>query len=181
MGGRIHRSVSGAFVSDRSEARDGQGSDVPMVSVSSCYSQTVVEGAGETGLNGWVVNQYFDDPQGETPEAVQYREIMGQYAGADANLSGFAPVAFTNIMTAYNNVLQPLGFEGATAEAIVEKVTDPAGGKVFMGPEYQCRQPDAPFAAICNYNLQWFDIENGKLTNPTGFEDITATIVAGIS
>ena len=64
MGGRIHRSVSAAFVSDRSEARDGQGSDVPMVSVSSCYSQTVVEGAGETGLNGWVVNQYFDDPQG---------------------------------------------------------------------------------------------------------------------
>ena len=56
---------------------------------------------------------------------------------------------------------------------------DPAGGKVFMGPQYQCGSAGAPFAAICNYQLQWFDL-GGKLTEPTGFVDITATIVAGI-
>jgi branched-chain amino acid transport system substrate-binding protein len=157
-------------------ARQSQQSDLPMVSVSSCYSQSIIDEVGEDGLNGWVVNQYFDDPQGDTPDAQTYQQAMETYAGPDANLSGFAPVSFTNVMTMYTNVLEPLGFEGATVEAIMEKVDDPAGGKVFMGPEYQCSQPDAPFAAICNYQLQWFEIEGGKLTNPTGFVDIIPTI-----
>jgi branched-chain amino acid transport system substrate-binding protein len=157
-------------------ARQSQQSDLPMVSVSSCYSQSIIDEVGEDGLNGWVVNQYFDDPRGDTPDAQTYQQAMETYAGPDANLSGFAPVSFTNVMTMYTNVLEPLGFEGATVEAIMEKVDDPAGGKVFMGPEYQCSQPDAPFAAICNYQLQWFQIEGGKLTNPTGFVDIIPTI-----
>src|SRR4051812_48913687 len=102
-----------------------------MVSVSACYSKATVDGAGADALNGWVVNQNFDDPQGTTPEAKTYQDVMHKYAGADANLSGFAPVVFNDFMTFYNNALSPLGFDGATTDAIVAKVKDPAGGKVF--------------------------------------------------
>ena len=149
------------------KARDSQQSQVPMVSVSSCYSKAVLDGAGTNGLNGWTVNQYFDDPQGTTPDAVTYQTVMKQYAGADANLSGFAPVAFSNMMTAYNNVLTTLGPD-ATSDKISTQMADPAGGQVFMGPKYVCGATDNPYSAICNYNLQWFAISAGKLTNPTG-------------
>ena len=161
------------------QARNSQQSDLTMVSVSSCYSKTVLDGAGAGGLDGWVVNQYFDDPQGETEDATTYREVMATYAPADANLSGFAPVVFSDMMTVYDSVLTPLGFEGATTEAIVEKVKDPAGGKVFMGPDYKCGVAGAPFVAVCNYQLQWFKVAGGKLTEPTGFVDVTETIKIG--
>jgi ABC-type branched-subunit amino acid transport system substrate-binding protein len=162
------------------KARDSQQSDVPMVSVSSCYSGAVLQGAGQNGLDGWVVNQYFDDPSGDSDAAQIYQSKMKQYAGADANLSGFAPVAFSNVMTVYNNLLQEEGPD-ATAEQLVTKVSDPAGGKVFMGPDYQCGAAENPYKAICNYNLQWFEIEAGKLTNPTGFVDLRPTIKAAQS
>src|SRR5262249_21270476 len=99
-----------------------------------------------------------------------------KYAGADANLSGFAPVVFNDFMTFYNNALKPLGFAGATTDAIVAKVKDPAGGKVFMGPDYTCGTAGAPYKAICNYNSHWFDIKDGKLANPTDWLDLTDTI-----
>ena len=52
----------------------------------------------------------------------------------------------------------------------------PPAGRCSWGPSTSASQPDAPFAAICNYQLQWFEIEGGKLTNPTGFVDIIPTI-----
>ena len=78
-------------------------------------------------------------------------------------------------MTAYNNVLTTLGPD-ATSDKISTQMVDPAGGQVFMGPKYVCGAPDNPYSAICNYNLQWFAINAGKLTNPTGFVDIRPTI-----
>jgi len=158
------------------KARQTQQSDVPMVSVSACYSQATIDGAGADGFNGWVVNQNFDDPQGDSPDAKTYQDTMHRYAGANANLSGFAPVVFNDFVTLHTNVLKPLGFAGATSDAIVAKVKDTAGGKVFMGPNYACGKPDAPFKAICNYNSHWFQIKDGKLTDPTEYVDLTPTI-----
>jgi branched-chain amino acid transport system substrate-binding protein len=158
------------------KARASQQSNVPMVSVSACFSKATIDGAGAAALNGWVVNQNFDDPQGTSPDAKIYQDTMHKYAGADANLSGFAPVVFSDFMTVYNNALKPLGFDGATTDAIVTKVSDPAGGKVFMGPNYTCGVAGAPFKAICNYHSHWFSIVDGKLANPTEFVDLTDTI-----
>ena len=59
---------------------------------------------------------------------------------------------------------------------ISTQMVDPAGGQVFMGPKYRRGAADNPYSAICNYNLQWFAINAGKLTNPTGFVDIRPTI-----
>jgi len=163
------------------QARDSQQSDMTMVSVSSCYSASVLEGAGENGLDGWVVNQYFEDPHGDTPDAQTYQRAMAEYAGDDANLSGFAPTTFSNMMTLYDNLLSQMTYDEATTEALVARVEDPAGGQVFMGPTYVCGAPDAPFAAICNVNLQWFEVSEGVLTNPTGYLDLTDVILVGQS
>jgi branched-chain amino acid transport system substrate-binding protein len=158
------------------KARDSQQSTVPMVSVSACYSQATVQGAGQSALNGWTVNQNFDDPQGDSPDAKTFQDTMHKYAGANANLSGFAPVVFNDLITLYTNILKPLGYEGSTTDKIVAKVKDPAGGKVFMGPTYKCAVTGAPFKAICNYYSHWFAIKEGKLTNPTPWVDLTDTI-----
>jgi len=159
------------------KARDSQQSKIPVVSVSTCYSAATLKGAGNSSMDGWIVNQYFEDPQGDTPDAQTYRRVMGQYAGANANLSGFAPVAFVDMMTTYNSLLKPLGF-GATTDKIATKIADPAGGKIFMGPNYVCGAPGAPYPAICNFQLQYFHVQGGKLTQGTGFIDITPTIKA---
>jgi branched-chain amino acid transport system substrate-binding protein len=157
------------------KARDSQQSKVPVVSVSTCYSQATLKGAGNSGLDGWIVNQYFEDPQGDSPDAQTYRQVMGKYAGPNANLSSFAPVSFVDMMTSYTTLLKPLGFS-ATTDQIVAKIKDPAGGKIFMGPKYVCGAPGAPYTAICNFQLQYFTVQAGKLTQPTGFIDITPTI-----
>lgn len=168
--------VSSSNCISLAKARESQQSDLPMVSVSACYSKATVEGAGESALNGWIVSQNFDDPQGDSDDANLYQDTMHKYAGADANLSGFAPVVFNDFMTLYNSILEPLGYDGATVDKILAKVKDPAGGKVFMGPDYKCGVADAPFKAICNYNSHWFKIVDGKLTEPTEFVDLTDTI-----
>lgn len=158
------------------KARLSQQSTVPMVSVSACYSQATIDGAGEGGMNGWRVTQNFEDPQGTSADAHTYQTVMKKYAPSGANLSGFAPVAFVDMMTMYVNILKPLGYDGSTLDKIVAKVKDPAGGKVFMGPTYKCGVAGAPFVAICNYNTQWFSVKDGKLTDPTGFVDLVPTI-----
>ncbi|HKA04019.1 MAG TPA: hypothetical protein VKD67_06800 [Acidimicrobiales bacterium] len=158
------------------KARESQQSDVPMVSVSACYSQATVQGAGAPALNGWTVNQNFDDPQGDSPDAKTYQDTMHKYAGANANLSGFAPVVFNDFLTFYTNILKPLGYAGSTTDKVVAKAKDSAGGKVFMGPNYKCGEADAPYKAICNYNSHWFAIKDGKLTSPTPWVDLTDTI-----
>ena len=168
--------VSSANCISLAKARDSQQSTVPMVSVSTCYSASTLQGAGTSGLNGWTVNQYFDDPQGDAPDAKVYQDTMHKYAGANANLAGFAPVVFSDLLTAYTTVLKPLGYAGDTTDKIVAKVKDPAGAKVFNGPNYKCAVAGAPFAAICNYNMHWFAIKDGKLTNPTPWVDLTDTI-----
>jgi branched-chain amino acid transport system substrate-binding protein len=173
--------VSSSNCISLAKARQSQSSDVPMVSVSACYSKATVDGAGEGALNGWFVNQNFDDPQGDTADAKMYQSSMAKYAGADANLSGFAPVAFADVMTFYNNVLKPLGYDGSTTAKILEKVKDPAGGTVFMGPNYKCGAADAPYKAICNYNLQWFGVKDGKLADGTGFTDLIPTIKVALA
>ena len=161
------------------QARDSQQSDVTMVSVSSCFNASVIEGAGQSGLNGWVVNQYYDDPTGDSEDAQTYQQAMATYAGEDANLSGFAPITFSNMMTLYRNVFSQMTYDEATVDAIVAKLEDPAGGTVFMGPSYVCKAPDAPFAAICNVSLRWFEVEEGVLTNPTDYVDLTEIIRIG--
>jgi hypothetical protein len=158
------------------KARASQQSTIPVVSVSTCYSKATLDGAGVNGLDGWIVNQYFDDPQGTTADAQTYQRVMHQYGGANADTGGFAPVAFADVMTFHASILKPLGFANLTTEKIVAKVKDPAGGKVFMGPKYTCGAADAPYSAICNYQLQFFKIKGGKLTEGTGFVDITPTI-----
>lgn len=163
------------------KARLSQQSDVPMVSVSACYSKATVDGAGADALNGWFVNQNFDDPSGDSADAKTFQAAMKTYAGADANLSGFAPVAFADVMTFYANILKPLGYDGSTTEKILAKVKDAAGGKVFMAKDYKCGATDSPYKAICNYNLQWFGIKDGKLADPTGFVDLIPTIKVALA
>lgn len=160
------------------KARLSQQSKVPMVSVSACYSKATIDGAGAEALNGWTVTQNFEDPQGTSADAKEFQAAMTKYAPAGANLSGFAPVGFVDVMTVWSNVLKPLG-ASATVDKVVAKVKDPAGGKVFMGPTYKCGAAGAPYAAICNYQTQFFAVKDGKLSDPTGFIDLTETIKIG--
>jgi len=158
------------------KARASQQSTVPVVSVSTCYSKATIDGAGQNGLDGWIVNQYFDDPAGDTADAKLYQRVMKQYGGPNVDMGGFAPIAFSDVVTFTNNALKPIGFDKLTTKAVVDKVRDPAGGKVFMGPDYKCGAADAPYTAICNYQLQFFKVKAGALTAGTGFIDIAPTI-----
>ena len=91
---------------------EGQQSDVTMVSVSSCYSADRARGHGrdrpERVGRQPVLRRPARDDAGRHDVSGRSWEVRP----ADANLSGFAPVVFTDMMTVYTNVLKPLGFEG---------------------------------------------------------------------
>lgn len=159
------------------KARYSQQSSVPMVSVSACYSQKTIDGAGAPALNGWTVTQNYDDPQGDSADAKLYQAQMAKYAGPTANLGGFAPVAFSDVLTVYNNALKPLGYDGSiVGTKVSDKVRAAGGGKVFMGPSYKCGAADSPYPAVCNYQTHFFHVKDGKLTQPTPFIDLIPTI-----
>ncbi len=157
------------------KARNSQSASVPMISVSACFSQNVIDAVGKDGLSGWKVDQKFENPEGTTKDAVVYQRVMKKYAGDKANLLGFAPPSYSNLMTVYTNALKPLG-AGVTSASLIAKMKDPAGGKVFMGGRYQCRVAGQPYAAICNYQTSWASVVEGKLVDPTAFVDLSSVI-----
>ena len=157
------------------QARNSQRSSIPMISVSACFSSNVINAVGKEGLNGWRVDQKFENPEGTTKDALTYQRVMKKYAGDKANLLGFAPPSFANLVTVYTNALKPLG-AGVTTASLVEKMKDPAGGKVFMGGRYQCRKSGDPYPAICNYQTSWASVVEGKLEDPTAFVDLGPAI-----
>lgn len=137
-----------------------QGNEVPIVSQLTCYDNTMKEQIG-AALEGWHIGLLTLDPEGDSEDAELFRRVMTDYVGEDADLTGFSPVGFQTIMTVYNNVLEPTGYDGLVdsatgeykAEVIQERMSDPEGGELFLGGHYQCGLD--PFTAVCDYHSGW--------------------------
>jgi hypothetical protein len=63
------------------------------------------------------------------------------------------------MMTMYENVLEPLGYEGLVndedsynRDALREQLLEP--GQLFLGGDYQCGEP--PFPSACDYHTGWY-------------------------
>lgn len=160
------------------QARESQGSDLPVLTTSSCVQQQIIDAAGADAIEGWLVNFYLENPFGDTPDAELYRTVMETYAPEGAQLTGFAATSFADTITWYSNVLLKLGYDNLTSEAVTTTLRDPAGGKVFMGPNYDCAS-EGPYPAICNYSVRFYEIHDGKLGDAASdFVDARSYITA---
>lgn len=153
------------------QAQAAQHSHVPVVTVSTCFNSSVLK-ATNGEMDGWIESsQTMQNPQGTTADAKIFQAVMAKYAPGSI-LNGFAPVTFENIMTTYQSVLEPLGFANITPTNIEKQITNPSGGKIFLGTTYKCPGA-APYPAICNTQARFFKIEGNNVTAPTPVVDVT--------
>jgi len=146
------------------QAQASQHSHVPVVTVSTCFDASVLK-ATHGEMNGWIESsQTMENAQGTSADAKIYQAVMAKYAPTSI-LNGFAPVTFENIMTTYQSVLEPLGFANITPANIEKQITNPAGGKIFLGTTYKC--PGTPYPAVCNTQARFYKIEGNNVTSPT--------------
>jgi len=169
--------LSGPNCVSLASASASQGNPSKIVLVGPCDSSTVYQATGKE-MNGWIVTGSGPNPLGTSVQAKLYQQIMHKYAGAKANLSGFAPATFMNVMTAYLSVLKPLAGKTIDKASLIRQVTDSAGGNVFLGGKYKC--PGVPFRAVCSYEVNYFTIENDNLVNGTSMVDTAPALQAAI-
>jgi branched-chain amino acid transport system substrate-binding protein len=127
------------------KAAQAEGNTAPVFAQALCSSPEIAAQAGGAG-NGWIVASNAPDPLGSTPQAVLYQTEMKKYAGANANLGGFADFGFLNVMQAYLALLKPLGYDQLTT-ANIERQAQQAS-PLFLGSPgstFQCgQQPKMP-------------------------------------
>jgi len=145
------------------QVAERQGNELPIVSQLTCYNRTMREQIG-AALEGWHIGLLTHNPEGDTEDAELFREVINGFEGDDADMTGFVPVSFQNMMTMYNNVLKPLGYDGLVNEdgsfnrdALIEELNEP--GQLFLGGEYQCGEP--PFPSACDYRSGWYVVGPG--------------------
>jgi branched-chain amino acid transport system substrate-binding protein len=111
----------------------------PVLANQTCYSPSVLKSAGKN-MVGWKVTELTADQAGDTPDAELYRKIASQYAvNGEKVEGGQAALAFSTMMTTYNNILKPLAGKDITPASVEALVKGPAKtGKITLGGDYSC-------------------------------------------
>ncbi len=162
------------------QSAKAQNSHTPIITVATCNDPSVFKAAG-SDMDGWTTAFYGNSPTGATPEAKLYQAVLKKYAGANANLGAFAPSTYSNVMTDYLQVLEPLGYSNLTTAKILAQVKNPKGGKVSLfGISYNCNGT-LPFKSVCGYQVTYFDFKGTQLVNQRPFISVEPTLkLAGV-
>jgi branched-chain amino acid transport system substrate-binding protein len=162
------------------QSAKSQNSHTPIVTVATCNDPSVFKAVG-SDMNGWTTAFYGNNPSGNTAQAKLFRYVMSKYGGSNPSLGGFAPSTYSNVMTDYLQVLKPLGYSKLTVANVVKQAKDPAGGTVALfGNHYNC-SGTLPFAAVCGYQVNYFDFKGSSLVNQRPFVSVEPTLkLAGI-
>lgn len=138
-----------------------QNLKTPVIANQTCYAPDVLAAAGEN-MVGWKVTQLTADPMGETEDAVLYRKIMSTYAKGTEPGAGQAALAFSTVMTTYNNILKPMGSSEVTSKAVKDALAGPAKtGKVALGGNYECGGTVAALPTVCGWGIYMYEIGPG--------------------
>ncbi|UVF76940.1 ABC transporter substrate-binding protein [Gordonia mangrovi] len=138
-----------------------QNLNTPVIANQTCYAPDVLAAAGEN-MVGWKVTQLTADPMGETEDAVLYRKIMSTYAKGTEPGAGQAALAFSTVMTTYNNILKPMGSSEVTSKAVKDALAGPAKtGKVALGGNYECGGTVAALPTVCGWGIYMYEIGPG--------------------
>ena len=162
------------------QSAKSQDSHTPIVTVATCNDPSVFKAVGSE-MDGWTTAFYGNDPNGTTPAAKLFQYVMKTYGGANPNLGAFAPSAYSNILTDYLEVLQPLGYSKLTVPNILSQVKNPKGGTVALfGNPYNCSGALA-FKSVCSYDVTYFDFKGTDLVNQRPFTSVLGTLkLAGV-
>lgn len=159
------------------QSQKSQNSKTPVVTVGTCNDASVFKAVG-SAMDGWTIPFYGNDPNGSTAEASLYRYVVHTYGNANANLGGFAPTTYSNIMTDYLQLMKPLGYTNLTVANILKKAKSPQGGTVSLfGSHFDC-SGQLPFKAICGYQVNFFDFKGSGLVNPRPFISVIPALKA---
>jgi branched-chain amino acid transport system substrate-binding protein len=146
-------------------ATQSQNNTIPIMVQPGCYTPDTVTQAGGA-MNDWIVPMYGPDPHGDDDQAALFRDQMAQYQ-PDASVDTYSMVAFGEMMTVYENILKPLGYDKALTADLL-KTADDSEGTAFLGSSYDCGQ-NSTFPSVCSFSSRWYSIqdEQGTLKDMT--------------
>jgi branched-chain amino acid transport system substrate-binding protein len=137
-----------------------QGLKTQVYANQTCYAPDVLKSSGKY-MVGWKVTELTQDPSGTTADAVTYRKAMSSYGGTNYITSGQAALAFSTMMTTYNNVLKPLASSQITSSSVQQQLSGSGkSGPIFLGGKYTCGVVKA-LPSVCGTQLFIYDIGPG--------------------
>lgn len=141
------------------------GSTAKIMTPQSCAAPEVVDGVGESALEGMVVVSNADTVS-DDPESVLFREIMSRYT-PDTATTGYAVTGYQGALGLYRAVagLQGDVTPSTVTEAIrsAENVVLPAGDGITMTCNGEA-VPGQP--SLCSNELIMLTMKDGGLTDP---------------
>lgn len=155
------------------EAVASQNNTLPVGYLGTCTTPAVFKAVG-SDMNGWFTGSGLQDPNGSSQDSSIYGAAMAKYQPS-ASLSLIAQTAFSNVMTAYNYVLKPVG-PSVTPQSALAAITNTAGGQIFMGPAFKC--PGALLPAVCSTSVAILRIKGTSITYDPGYIDAASTFGA---
>jgi branched-chain amino acid transport system substrate-binding protein len=155
------------------EAVASQNNTLPIGYQGTCTTPAVFRAVGGD-MNGWYTSSGLQDPNGSSQDSSIYRAAMAKYQNSAA-LSLIAQTAFSNVMTAYDSILKPVGATVTPQSALIA-ITNSAGGQVFMGPAFKC--PGAVLPAVCGTSAAILQIKGTSTSYLPGYLDATRTFAA---
>jgi branched-chain amino acid transport system substrate-binding protein len=155
------------------EAAASQSNTLPIGYQGTCTTPAVFSAVGGD-MSGWYTSSGLQDPNGSSHDSSIYRAAMAKYQHSAA-LSLIGQTAFSNVMTAYDSILKPVG-ASVTRQSALTAITNSAGGQVFMGPAFKC--PGAVLPAVCGTSAAILQIKGTSTSYLPGYLDATSTFAA---
>ncbi|MCZ7528744.1 MAG: ABC transporter substrate-binding protein [Acidimicrobiia bacterium] len=148
------------------KAHRSLGLDIPMATTGACYTDEVIESAGE-GAEGtyFTLGPSLEDPEDDEDVAL-YREKVEQYASG-VDYRGLTGLGFSTIMTLYY-VLDGIGFDALSPASVMDALKTTQGGRLFMGEPagWTCGQL-AIMPSLCNTAVRIYQYQEGGLVDAT--------------
>ncbi|NKQ58055.1 ABC transporter substrate-binding protein [Amycolatopsis sp. K13G38] len=157
------------------------GATTPVVTQTLCTDRSVLD-ATNNAANGWYVVSFgpWPDNPGENQEIKTFNDALTAYAkGGKINTGGQALMSFSYMMTMYENILKPLGFDGANSKAILDKAKTITSGNAFgSSPLFKCGTYAAIPSACGGAGERLYQLENGKFKAVDGGQFIGTDLAA---